>query len=151
MKKTFLALAVLGVMTSTAGFANRRPAVDEGPVAAAFVRDFSKATLQHSDQQDGITKLTFTLNDQVMFAYYTSSGELLAVIHNVLSTQLPLRLMAELKKDFSQYWISDLFEMSTDEQTTYYVTLQNAEQTIVLRSAGSGQWTRHKKIKKSLI
>jgi hypothetical protein len=55
-------------------------------------------------------KATFTLNDQVMIAYYSNeNNELLAVVRNILSQQLPINLFTSLKKEYSGYWITDLF------------------------------------------
>jgi hypothetical protein len=53
-----------------------------------------------------------------------------------------------LKRDYSGYWISDLFEIASDDQTSYYVTLENMDKTIVLKSAGTSLWNVYTKIKK---
>jgi len=46
-------------------------------------------------------KATFKLNDQVMFAYYTPDGDMLAITRNIVSTQLPINLLADIKKNYS--------------------------------------------------
>ena len=83
-----------------------------------------------------------------MFAYYSNeNGQLLAVARNILSDQLPISLMTSFKKDYSGYWISDLFEMAADGQTSYYATIQNAEETLILKSSGF-EWSVYKTEKK---
>jgi hypothetical protein len=90
------------------------------------------------------------MNDQVMFAYYSKNGDLVAATRNILSSQLPINLQADLKKGRNEYWISDLFEMAANSTTTYYVTLQNADQSIVLKSNGAEGWEVFKKEKKAI-
>jgi hypothetical protein len=54
-------------------------------------------------------------------------------------------LQAGLKNDYSSFWVSDLYEMSKNDGTSYYITLENADQKIVLRSSNGSAWTLHKK------
>jgi len=70
------------------------------------------------------------------------------VVRNITSTQLPISLLSDLKKDYNEFWISDLFEIASEDQTTYYVTLENANKKIVLKSEGSSNWTVFSKTKK---
>ena len=115
---------------------------------ASFAKDFVAAKNANWEQHKNYAKVTFNLNDQVMFAYYSNeNGQLLAVARNILSDQLPISLMTSFKKDYSGYWISDLFEMAADGQTSYYATIQNAEQTLILKSSGF-EWSVYKTEKK---
>ena len=115
---------------------------------ASFNKDFVAAKNANWEQHKNYAKVTFNLNDQVMFAYYSNeNGQLLAVARNILSDQLPISLMTSFKKDYSGYWISDLFEMAADGQTSYYATIQNAEQTVILKSSGF-EWSVYKTEKK---
>ena len=86
-----------------------------------------------------------------MFAYYNQDGELLAVIRNVLSDQLPIRLLTEIRNNYGNFWISELFEMATEDRTTYYITVENSQERIVLKSDGLNQWTLYKKEKKDYV
>jgi hypothetical protein len=83
-----------------------------------------------------------------MFAYYDESGNLIASARNILSEQLPINLMNDLKKGYSNYWISELFEMDKDGQASYYVTLENADETLILKSSSFNGWSTYKKSKK---
>jgi hypothetical protein len=89
-------------------------------------------------------KVTFKLNNMVLFAFYSGNGELLAVVRNILSTQLPIQLLMDLKETYSKYWITDLFEINSDNQTTYYVTLQNADGRVSLRSGNAATWEAYR-------
>ena len=83
-------------------------------------------------------KFTFKMNDQVLFAFYSGTGELLAVTRNIPSSQLPVRLLLNLKKQMNNGWITELFEISSDAQHCYYVSLENADIKVTLRSNGDG-------------
>ncbi len=95
------------------------------------------------------TSLAFTLNDQKLFAYYNAEGEFMAVTRFISSFQLPLNLQTSLKKSYRNYWISDLFEMASNEGTNYYVTFENADTKIVLKSTDGSSWSLYQKSKKA--
>lgn len=109
-------------------------------ITASFHKDFKHAELMGIEVKKAYTKVTFKLNNMVLFAYYSGNGELLAVVRNILSTQLPIQLLMDLKETYNNYWITDLFEIDSDNQTTYYVTLQNADGNKSLRSGNAATW-----------
>jgi len=150
MKKTILALAVILTIGLTSAFANKGEEVNQRALSS-FNKDFLSAKNVSWQQQKDYAKVTFSLNNHVMFAYYNKEGELLAVMRNVLSDQLPIHLLTGVKNNYANYWISDLFEMATEDQTTYYVTVENGEERIVLQSDGLNQWNVYKKEKKRKI
>lgn len=147
MKKSILTWVLLLTVGLTSTFANIKENVNE-QVISAFKKDFGTAQDVSWEKTKEISKATFKLNDQVMFAYYAEGGNLLAVIRNIVSSQLPINLLSDLKKNYSGYWISDLFEMASDDTTSYYVTVENGDQSIVLKSSGLNSWETFKKDKK---
>jgi hypothetical protein len=148
MKKILFALALVLTTGLTSAFANKGEDINQGALAS-FKSDFANATNISWQHQKAYSKATFTLNDQVMFAYYSNeNNELLAVERNILSQQLPINLFTSLKKDYSDYWISGLFEMALQDHTSYYVTLENSNETIVLKAVGANTWTIYSKSRK---
>lgn len=116
----------------------------------SFKRDFTNARNISWEQKQDYVKVTFSLNEQVLFAYYSYNGELQAVVRNIVSDQLPINLLTDLKKDYTDFWITDLFEIASDDQTTYYVTLENANKKIVLKSESASSWNVFSKTKKNI-
>ena len=116
--------------------------------SAAFHSDFTGATNAVWQKGEGYLKVTFSINGSVLFAYYKPGGELMAASRNISSSQLPLRLLTELKKDYYTYWITDLFELSVNNSTEYYVTLENSIKKKILRAAGS-EWEIYERENKS--
>jgi hypothetical protein len=112
-------------------------------IIASFRKEFKTADVMEIETRKEYTKLTFKLNSLVLFAYYSENGELLAIVRNILSTQLPIQLLMELKQKYSNNWITDLFEISANGQTTYYATLENSDTRITLRSGNTSNWENY--------
>src|SRR5882724_1858766 len=108
MKKIILIMSVIMVTVFTQAYADKGKEVNQ-QASAAFTKDFASAKNANWEQHKNYVKVTFSLNEQVMFAYYSNeNGHLLAVARNILSDQLPINLMTSFKKDYKGYWISDL-------------------------------------------
>lgn len=114
-------------------------------VIASFHKEFRSADVLQVENKKDYTKVTFKMNSLVMFAYYSENGELIAVVRNILSSQLPIRLLMDLKQNHSDAWISDLFEIDSNGQTVYYVTLENCDTRLTLRSGNSNSWEKYQK------
>ena len=59
---------------------------------------------------------------------------------NILSTQLPASLLANIKKDYKDYWITALSEAGKGKRLDYSITLENADQIVQLRSSNAKKW-----------
>jgi hypothetical protein len=117
-------------------------------IKSSFKNEFNTAQIISWQVTSNFTKLTFSMNGNVMFAFYAPDGELLAVSRNILSSQLPISLTRNLKSDYADYWIADLFEISSDSGNYYYVTLENGDRKIVLRSIGTNAWETYSVVHK---
>jgi len=138
-KKTSVLLALLLTLATSFSFANGNDDITR-QVKASFKQDFKNAQIISGEVHKKYTKLTFRMNDMVLFAFYSENGQLLAVVRNILSTQLPIDLQMELRKKYSDYWISELFELNGDGENYYYITLENADKKIILRSSAYDGW-----------
>src|SRR5580765_4300523 len=148
MKKAILALAVILTVGLTSAFASNDGG-NRPNVQASFKNDFTNAREISWQPAKAYTKVTFTLNDQILYAYYSNeTNELLAVERNISSLQLPINLFTSLKKNYNEYWISGLFEMAAQENTSYYVTLENSQETVVLKATSSAGWTVYLRTRK---
>ncbi len=148
MKKSVLTVAMMLTIALTTAFANDNTEVSK-KAKQSFNTNFNSASSVQWQQETNFAKATFTMNNQVMNAYYNDNGDLVAITRNILSNQLPINLMAGIKKDYSKHWISDLFEIAADNETSYYVTLESADETIVLKSSDSNTWSVYKKTKRA--
>jgi len=149
-KQVILSIATM-LMMGISAFAGVNDEVKVNQQAQqSFKRDFTNARNISWEQKQEYVKVTFSLNEQVLFAYYNNNGELQAVVRNIVSDQLPINLLTDLKKGYNDFWITDLFEIASEDQTTYYVTLENANKKIVLKSESASSWSVFSKTKKNL-
>lgn len=145
MKPLFILLTTLSSF-----FAQAKPGPQEVTPAAlkSFEHTFAQAREVSWSTIDNMYKVSFQVAGQYASAYYSASGNLMVVTRNISSLQLPVVLLAGLKKDHGHQWISDLVEVSDEGGTYYYVTLEDAAQKLILKSEGATQWTRYQKYEK---
>ena len=149
MKKYITAFVVLALTLTTtfANSSNNKNDVNKR-VETSFQKEFSSAEQTSWSRVNDLYKAQFKMNGQVMFAFLNEEGKLVGVYRNILSTQLPIHLMSQVKEDFSDYWISSLFEMAKDSETSYYITLENGDHQLVLKSENSTNWSVYSRTKK---
>ena len=140
MKKMIVAAVVLLMTGMTSAFAGKSGGGSEEAMKS-LNKEFASAKNVKWEQSKDYLKASFTINNQVLFAVYNNNGELQSVMRNIVSEQLPITLMTNLKSGYSDYWITDLYEMAADGQTTYYVTLENPDTKITLKSNSEYNWT----------
>ena len=145
-KKAAFLIALLLTLSTTYSFARPADSIS-GEIRTSFKKDFRNGQIMSTEVHNAFTKVTFKMNDMIMFAFYNNGGELLAVTRNILSTQLPLDLLLNLKKDYSSYWITELFEITGDSENGYYISLENTDSKLTLRSNGDN-WEVYTSAKK---
>ncbi len=149
MKKKILIVALLVSSILTSAFAGKTESVSE-KVLTSFRNEFKQAQELNWETGKGFAKVTFKLNEQVMFGYYEENGNLVALVRNIVTNQLPINLMTTVLNNLEGYWITDLFEVAASQSRSYYVTIQNADNTLVLKSEDGGAWQLYKKTRKDV-
>lgn len=147
-KTAAIVMALFLTLTVSTSFAAPKDDI-KGHITASFKKDFGNAEIISYEQRNNFNKLTFRMDNVILSAYYSDNGELLAIVRNILTSQLPLQLMMELKSNYNGYWVSDLFELSSDGQNTYYITVESATQKITLRSTDAQSWETYSKVAKN--
>ena len=143
MKKLIIAAAMFVSLT---GFANEKKV--NSRVLYAFQNEFTTATEVEWKASTDFYVASFSMNGQRVNAYYNTDGNLMGITRNITSAQLPVGLQNSMKKNYSTYWISNLFEVANNEGTSYYVTLENGSKKIVLQSSNGSDWSTYKKDRK---
>jgi hypothetical protein len=144
MKKFFILAIVLVqfALTSWAGF---NPV--NNIVLQSFNRDFGKVTNVEWTTAEQFVRAKFEVDSQIMFAYYTENGQLMAVTRNIRTNQLPVRLAKHLKSDYRDYCLAELFEVSKEGESRYYASLRRGNCSVILESHSTGEWHVYKKQK----
>lgn len=145
MKKMILTLVI--AISSLAVFAGEEDVSKK--VLDAFKTEFTTAKEVEWTTGSDYYKAAFIYNDNHVFAFYGLNGNLLGITRYISPVDLPISLQISLKKNNEDYWISDLFEMSKNNSTSYYITIENADTQKVLKSTGGSDWEIYKTVKKS--
>jgi hypothetical protein len=145
MKKMMITLAI--AVSTLGAFAGETNVSEK--VLNAFSTEFSTAKDVQWTVGSDYYMAKFQYNEKYVFAYYNQEGDLLGLSRNITTADLPLSLQTNLKREYADYWVSDLMEVAKDEETIYYITLENADAKVVLKAAGGNGWNQYKKIKKS--
>ena len=146
MKKISILLSLFAVLAVNTAFATSEPVSRR--VLESFKSTFKTAQDVSWQSSNKYYRASFSMNDQRIYAYYDGDGYLISVARYISSLQLPVNLFADLKNEYENYWISDLFEESNSDGIHYYVTLENADTRIVLVSSNGGSWNNYSKTKK---
>ncbi len=145
-----LLIVLLTVASSL--FTNVSSATDKIEIAPAAIQSFKSTFAQASEVNWSVSnhlyKAEFTLNGQYATVFYEADGNLVATTRNVSSLQLPIMLQATLRKDYADYWISDLFELTNVEGTSYFATLQQGDTKIILKGTATSEWSTFQKTRK---
>ena len=148
MRTKILGLVALALVMVTTTFAKNIEDNVTTRALTTFSQKFADAKEVSWSKTENYYRATFKMNDQVYNAFVSEAGEWMGVSRNLVSYQLPINLQSAIKKEYGQYWISDLFEFSTEDVTSYYITVENADQKVTLKATG-GEWSVFKKTKKN--
>ena len=148
MKIRILFIALLLIAGIGSAFA-KSPSEVNATILNNFRKEFVTAKETNWEITRNYSKVTFVMNNQVLFAYYNESGERLALIRNISVNQLPLVLFNSVKSEYKDFWVSDCFELSNDVETAYFTTVENADVKITLKSSGTLGWVVYKKQQKN--
>ena len=145
MKKIVFVLGLVATMGVCSAYPSERVSQK---VLTSFKTEFTNAQDVEWETGNNYFRAAFTMNEQRIFAYYNVDGQLMSIARHISSIQLPVNLYANLKNDYSKYWISELFEVSNSEGLHYYVTLEMADSKMVMHSGNGGSWSTYSKSKK---
>lgn len=147
MKKLIITLMLAVVTGGIMAFASGNPVTEK--VLESFQKEFPRISEVHWVDGDNFYRADFVMNTQHVSAFFSAEGELMGLTRYISSLQLPLNLMSELKNQYENYWITDLFEVNKDGSTLYYVTIENADLKLMLKAANGTAWSIYKKTRKS--
>lgn len=147
MKKIIMTLAI--ALSTLSSFAGKEKEIVSSKVLNAFNTEFAGAKDVIWSSGRSYYKASFVYNNQHINAFYHTDGELMGLTRYISSLDLPLNLQVDLKKEYNNYWISDLFEVSNVDGTSYYITMEDADSKVVLKSNGGGDWIVYQKTTKA--
>jgi hypothetical protein len=139
MKKTIVLGTILFSLMYTSVLADGGIKISE-KVKIAFRKEFVNAQEVQWENFEGSVRAIFTIDNRVWTAYFHSNGHLIAVTRNISSSELPIQLLIALKKDYPDFWITDLFEMYYNGETSYFISLNSSDLKLELKSGSNESW-----------
>ena len=149
MKKKILILMASFTLIFSATYANTKDQKVPVSVTTEFTQDFSHARDVKWEIIDIYYKASFKDHGKLLYAFYTSDGELMGIANNLLSDKLPGTLVSELRIKYTEYWITDLIHFNIKNDPGFIVTLENADQKIMLKADENKSWTFYSMVKKN--
>ena len=144
MKKMFLILAMS--LATTILFAS--PTVVNPKVLEAFKKEFVNVQEVKWSEGPDYSIAQFIYNGQSVRAYYSNSGESMGLFRFISPLNLPVNLQLSLKKRYGNFWITDLYELSKGGLTNYFITIEDADESVMLKASSDIDWVAFKSVEK---
>lgn len=143
MKPILIAVALLAGTFTKSLATDIVPAV-EPSVLKSFNTTFASATEVDWSTTNDLYKAQFALNGQYITAYFKEDGTMQALVRHISVNHLPIILQTALKNSYKGQWVSDVLEVTKEGGLQYYVTLENADSKLVVKSSAT-TWTTFQK------
>ena len=143
MKKLLFAAALFiatGISTRvSAATAAHLPA----DIQQAFTKNHPQVELMGWEENEAFFTLNFIQDEKYWKEFYTQDGEKIGWSRNIGAFELPAVLFESIQNNYADFWITDLFVIHLNDECSYYLTLENADEKIVLKN-DDNNWTAFK-------
>jgi len=146
MKKTIFAF--LAFISFSAIAAGPRPEINQR-ILNSFTQTFSYAEDVVWQEDNHLYQANFWQGGINIRARYDDQGNLLETIRYYFEKQLPPVVLAKVKKKYSGKAIFGVTEISSEENTSYYITLQDDKNWYTVKSDIYGNLQRSDNFKKA--
>lgn len=145
MKKIFVTLAIAASLFTTNIYAATSAIkTDDGTenvtyaAISKFNSDYARAENVSWKVSTTFQKVTFTLDDVKMSAFYNLRGELIGVTQNVQFKALPEKARKEIAAKYEGYFAKEVIQLETGDDnsfdsTVYFVDLSKDDKEVLVR------------------
>ena len=142
MKSLFLGLILSSVFTVKSDAQNVPPSI-----SYEFTSTFPHAGKVNWSSAGKLYKADFLLNEEPRSAFFNNTGDLLALSRYIEFPALPHTLRRALIKQFPDHKIVEMFQIETDMDTDYFVTLERNGISFILKSWQNRKWNLFQNVK----
>ncbi len=130
--KKLLFSALIAVSISTGSFAqdviaNNQKAIDN------FESLFSGASNVAWVAKEKLTIASFVQDQSKVEVFYNPDGDLIATTKEVKMDDLPTFAKRIISKKYSDYTVKEVFLFKADEETNYFISIENEKESLVLK------------------
>ncbi|AMR32997.1 hypothetical protein A0256_17020 [Mucilaginibacter sp. PAMC 26640] len=145
MKKIFVTIAIAASLFTTNIYAaTSAPKIEDGTenvtyaAITKFNSDFARAQNASWKVSSNFQKVSFTLDDVKMSAFYNLRGELIGVTQNVQFNALPEKARKEIGTKYEGYFAKEVIKLETGDDnsfdnTVYFVDLKKDNDEFLVR------------------
>ena len=145
MKKLIIIACLFATFSAIAA----DPAEVNEKVLKAFKETFVKATDVVWHEMQNSYEAAFKQSNILIRASYDTEGNLLSTTRYYQEENLPVQILLKLKKGYEGKSVFGVTESTTQDNVTYYITLQDEKNWYVVKSDNWGSFETVKKFKKA--
>jgi len=142
-------LIILTCLFATLSVAASNPPEVNEKVLKAFNETFMKATDVVWNEMQNFYEARFKQSEIITRAVYDTEGNLLRTTRYYSQENLPINILTKLKKKFAGKSIYGVTELSTEEEVSYHITLQDEGNWYQVTADNYGNLELSKKFKKA--
>jgi hypothetical protein len=145
MKKLIILTCLFAALNAAA---SNPPEVSE-KVLKAFNETFMKATDVVWHETQNLYEASFKQSEIITRAIYDTDGNLLRTTRYYSQEDLPVNILTNVKKKYAGKSIFGVTEISTEDEVTYHITLQDEKNWYVVKANNWGNLELSKKYRKA--
>ena len=145
MKKLIIFTCLFAALNVTA---STPPEVSE-KVLKAFSETFMKATDIVWHEVQNFYEASFIQSEIISRAIYDQDGNLVRTTRYYSQENLPINILTKLQKRFAGKSVYGITELSTDDEVSYHITMQDEKNWYIIKADNWGGLELEKKYKKA--
>jgi len=145
MKKLIILTCLFAALSATA---STPPEVNE-KVLKAFNETFIKATDVVWHEMQNLYEASFKQSAITTRAIYDTDGNLLRTTRYYSQENLPINILAKVKKKYEGKSVFGVTEASTEDEVSYYITLEDEKNWYIIKADNWGTLELSQKFRKA--
>ena len=145
MKKLIIFTCLFAALSATA---SNPPEVSE-KVLKAFSETFMKATDIVWHEVRNLYEASFKQSEIISRAIYDKNGNLLRTTRYYSQENLPINILTKLQKRFAGKSVYGVTELSTEDQVSYHITMQDEKNWYIIKADNWGSLELEQKYRKA--
>jgi hypothetical protein len=130
MKKVLFAALVL-ITIGTSAFAGTK---NVSSIAKnSFQTEFSQASNAIWTAGEDYSKVTFTLNDVRMEAFYEANGDMIGTSKAISIDQLPVSAKRTFTKKYGNFEVKEAIRFEGSDDAAYFISAENEKESVVVK------------------
>lgn len=145
MKKLIIFTCLFAALSATA---SNPPEVSE-KVLKAFSETFMKATDIVWHEVRNLYEASFKQSEIISRAIFDKNGNLLRTTRYYSQENLPINILTKLQKRFAGKSVYGVTELSTEDQVSYHITMQDEKNWYIIKADNWGSLELEQKYRKA--